>query len=206
MVQDFRKLNSILENEPYCGKSIDMLLSNIPCGDSYFIQTDFKLAYHQVPLDNTSKKFTAFTIPNVGSFELNSLALGISSSAASYYNTLEYIFGSLKQDGGFFTYNDDVLIWSRSPQDLIIKLYRFLELVEYHNMSLSAKKCSFGYKKVQILGIETDGHKFWLPDSRLKVISQLKPPRKKTLPSLIRFMNYFRRQIPNYARLCHRIL
>jgi len=51
-------------------------------------------------------------------------------------------------------------------------------------MSLSATKCSFGYKTVEILGIKTDGQTFWLPDSRLKAIPNLKPPTKKTLLSL----------------------
>jgi len=53
---------------------------------------------------------------------------------------MEYIFGNLMKDGGLLTYFDDCLIWEADPVDVRSKLERFLERVEYHGLSLSAKE------------------------------------------------------------------
>lgn len=200
-VQDFRRLNTILDDEPYSAEPIESLLEYIYAA-KYFVKLDFKLAFNQTPLTEESKKLTAFSVPGVGTYELNGLAMGIKSAPSHYANIMEYVFGNLKQKYGILTYYDDCLLYATSVEDLLLTFIKFMEAVQHHNMSLSAIKCSFGYQEIDILGVKTDGEKFFLPDNKIEILKKLKPPKDKaTLSSLVGTLNYLRKHVPRYSHL-----
>ncbi len=60
IVIDYRKLNSITVHEPFSMPSIDDILSQLP-KSTFLSKLDLLKGFHQVPMSETSKEFTAFT-------------------------------------------------------------------------------------------------------------------------------------------------
>lgn len=102
---------------------------------------DLKLAYLQCPISEKSKKYTAFQIPGIGTFEFQGIPIGLKTAPALFQYTMEYIFGELRERFPILSYFDDNLICGNSIEELAFILHHFLELVEKHGISLSAKKC-----------------------------------------------------------------
>ena len=205
-VWDFRKLNKILKDQPYDALPMESLLEKVH-GYKYFAVLDLKLAYMQCPLDSSSRQYTAFQVPGVGTFEFNGIPIGTKTAPALFQYIMEYIFGPLREKFPVLTYFDDNLCCANSIKDLIHILHEFLSLVDKHGISLSAKKCSFGYSKVKFLGYDFENGEITLPDSRLEKIRQLQPPKDyKTVQSVNGVFNQLRRFVPNYGNIAAPII
>ncbi|KAJ1524474.1 hypothetical protein ONE63_010970 [Megalurothrips usitatus] len=205
-VWDFRKLNKLLENQPYDALPMDALLEKVH-GYRYYAVLDLKLAYLQCPLDKQSRQFTAFQIPGLGTYEFQGIPIGTKTAPALFQCIMDYIFGELREKYPILTYFDDNLICANSIPELAKILKEFLSLVDKYGISLSALKCSFGYSKCKFLGYELQDGKISLPESRLKKIRQLQPPTDyKTLQSVCGFFNHLRRFVPHYSDIAAPIL
>lgn len=198
-VWDFRKLNKLLANEPYDALPMESLLEKAH-GYEYFGVLDLKLAYLQCPLDAASRKFTAFQIPGIGTFEFNGIPIGVKTAPALFQYIMDYIFSELRDKFPVISYFDDNLLCAHSVKELAYLLHCFLSLVDKHSISLSAKKCSFGYQQCKFLGYVLKDGQITQPDSRLQKIRDLQPPSDyKTVMSVCGVFNQLRRFVPNYA-------
>jgi len=198
-VWDFRKLNKLLRDQPYDALPMESLLEKAH-GFKFFAVIDLKLAYLQCPLQPESRRYTAFQVPGVGTFEFNGIPIGTKTAPALFQYTMEHIFGELREKYPVISYFDDNLLCANSIKDLAVILHDFLALVDRHGVSLSAKKCSFGYRKCKFLGLQLQDGKVTLPDSRLDKIRQLEqPPDFKTHQSVCGVFNNLRRFVPLYG-------
>ena len=101
-------------------------------------------------MTSDSKQLMAFSLPDIGTYELEGLAMGIKTAPSHFSYIMDYIFSSLKQEYGIFTYYDDVLMFAPTIDQLNVTLKNCWEKVEYNGMSLSMKKCQFGHQEVDI--------------------------------------------------------
>ena len=60
---DYRDLNKVTKKDAYPIPSMDYILDKI---GKYTSKIDLKMAYHQIPLNKSSKQYTAFSIPGSG--------------------------------------------------------------------------------------------------------------------------------------------
>ena len=98
-------------------------------GNTHFTTLDLVDAFHQCPLDEESRKYTAF-ITNSGCFEYNTMPMGLATSPNHYQFVVETILSGrvdrvhrhkTKQEGAvdsllgkcWYIYIDDVLVFSR---------------------------------------------------------------------------------------------
>ena len=54
---------------------------------------------------------------------------------------------------GGLVYLDDVIIFARSFEELLVNLDEVLKLIKEANLKLQPEKCIFGEKKVKYLGL-----------------------------------------------------
>ena len=109
---DFRKLNSHTVkdayNLPHVNDTIDTLIRS-----KYFSKLDLCSRYWQVEIDKADKYKAAFTVGNMGFFECNRMAFGLTNAPATFKRLMEFCMGvmNLKECLIFLA---DILIFSET--------------------------------------------------------------------------------------------
>ena len=115
---------------------------------SWFSVLDLKSAYHQVPIAENEKYFTAFEA--AGSlYQLKRVAFGLTNAVAAFQRVIRC--HDLKDT---FVYVDDVIIGGKTKSEHDNNLKLFLNMVKIYNITLNDDKCKFDQTKISVLGYE----------------------------------------------------
>ena len=76
---DFRKLNSRTVKDAYNLARVDGTIDTL-IGSKYFSKLDLRSGHWQVEVDEADKHKTAFTVGNMGFFECNRMAFGLTNA------------------------------------------------------------------------------------------------------------------------------
>ena len=82
-------------------------------GATYFTTLDLRAGYHHIPLDKPSIPKTAFNSP-FGKFEYVEVPFGLAQAPANFQ---ELMTGILKDLNFAIAYLDDIIIFSKIPQE-----------------------------------------------------------------------------------------
>lgn len=148
-VVDFRELNkTITRPNAHPLPKIDPMLWNVK-GGTIFSSIDVKDAYLQVPLSESSKKKTAFTVPGRGLFQYKRLPAGLKDAAGRWQKTIEEILG---HDPNILVYMDDILIFSSDWNHHKQLLRKVFQKLAEAGLTIKMSKCSFGLERITYLG------------------------------------------------------
>ena len=117
-------------------------------GASYFTTLDFCTGYHHIPLDNSSIPKRAFNSP-FGKYEYVKVPFRL-AQAPAYFQ--ELMTGILKDFSFAIAYLDDIIIFSKTPQEHLSHICMVFEKLKSANLSMKKRKCSFFSKEIQYLG------------------------------------------------------
>ena len=118
IVLDARYLNSRID-ESECNRPIEpfqLILTKI--NGKNFTTADMNSAYHQMPLDEQSRRLTQFVIGNQ-QYEFNRFFYGISIGPAAFSTFMSKIFRPLILKKNAITYLDDVFMQSQTNDDVL---------------------------------------------------------------------------------------
>ena len=117
---DFRKLNSRTVrdayNLPHVNDTIDTLI-----GSKYFSKLVLHSGYWQVKIDKADKYKTAFTVGNMGFYECNHMAFGLTNVPATFQRLMEHCIGEMNLKECLI-FLDDILIFSETFEEHISRL------------------------------------------------------------------------------------
>lgn len=157
--------------------------------------------YWQVEIREEDKHKTAFTVGNLGFYECNRMAFGLTNAPATFQRLMERTMGDLNLRECLI-FLDDILIFSENFEDHLERLERVFSKLKEHGLKLKASKCEFFKTSVRYLGhivsqsgVKTD------PDKLLALTSWPEPKNIKELRSFLGFTGYYRRFIKDYARI-----
>ena len=108
-------------------------------GATYFTTLDLRAGYHHIPLDKPSIPKTAFNSP-FGKFEYVKVPFGL-AQAPAYFQ--ELMTGILKDFPFAIAYLDDIIIFSKTPQEHLSHIQMVFEKLKSANLSMKKSKCSF---------------------------------------------------------------
>ena len=196
-VLDFRDINEKSFVDKYSAREVQDCLDEIGRERStIFTCLDLTCGFWQMPLEEKSRKCTAFTIPGKGSFEWNRVPMGLLGSPASFGRMMEFIMAGLQ----VITYQDDLLIHTKAHAEQIEQLQRVFNRLRANGLKLNAKKCEFGQKEVPYLGftLTEDGVK--PGKDKTQAIRECKPPRTvRQVREFTGLCNYFRASVKDFA-------
>ena len=115
---------------------------------TYFTTLDLRAGYHHIPLDKPSIPKTAFDSP-FGKFEYMKVPFGL-TQAPAYFQ--ELMTGILKDFPFTIAYLDDIIIFSKTPQEDLSHIRMVFKKLKLANLSMKKSKCSFFSKEIQYLG------------------------------------------------------
>ncbi|KAL0200060.1 hypothetical protein M9458_003247, partial [Cirrhinus mrigala] len=139
---DFRKLSAQSQFNTYPKPWVDDLLEKI--GRAKYITTlDLCKGHWQVPLEPTSRPYTAFRTP-VGLYQFTVLPFGLHGAPATFQRLMGRVLQGCEEWSA--AYLDDVVIHSNSWQEHLSHLRQTLKMITEAGLTLNVGKCDYlGY-------------------------------------------------------------
>ena len=147
LVIDYRALNKVTRKFTWPMPKVEDIFSKLNRA-TYFTTLDLRAGYHHIPLDKPSIPKTAFNSP-FGKFEYVKVPFGL-AQALAYFQ--ELMTGILKDFPFAIAYLDDIIIFSKTPQEHLSHIRMVFEKLKSVNLSMKKSKCSFFSKEIQYLG------------------------------------------------------
>lgn len=197
---DGRALNSVTKPDRYPLPRVDRIL-NMLRDAKYISSIDLRSAFWQIPLDETSKEKTGFSVPGRGMFQFTVMPFGLSCSAQTLQRLMDAIFGP-ELEPKVFCYLDDVIITSTSFEEHVELLKSVRDRLKEAKLTVNLSKCEFFKKSLKYLGFLVDGN--GLRTDPEKISTMLNYPRPRTVTEIKRFVgmcSWYRRFISHFSSL-----
>ena len=197
LVIDYRALNKVTRKFTWPMPKVEDIFSKLNRA-TYFTTLDLHAGYHHIPLDKPSIPKTAFNSP-FGKYEYIKVPFGL-AQAPAYFQ--ELMTGILNYFPFTIAYLDDIIIFSKTPQEHLSHICMVFEKLRTANLSMKKSKCNFFSKEIQYLGhiLSTTGIRP-LP-SKTHAIQHMNPP---TTPKQVRvflgLVGYYRKFIKGFAKI-----
>lgn len=198
MVIDFRKLNAVTIPHSYPIPLIDEIIDQMS-GARLFTTLDVEGAFHQIPMHESSKEYTAFSTA-FNKYHFNSSPFGLIGSPYTWLRAIHTILNDI-MGKGVLVYMDDIIVFSVNLEDHMNILRAVLQRLIRHNIKLKVNKSEFLKGEVAYLGhiLSKDGVK---ADHR-KIDCMKQFPQPTSVTETQRFLgmtNYYRRYVDQYAK------
>lgn len=200
MVCDFRKINEHIELDLFPTPHMETLFQYMQKA-RYFTSLDLLEAYHQIPISENSKQYTAFSTP-FGHYQYNTIPQGIKIGSQALARLTQTVFSDLLYDK-VLCFADDLVIFSETADQHIKDIQEVFNRLRSANLTVNPDKISLAKNGVKFLGFIIKNGKFFIDPERTKAIREYKPP--KTLKQLQRFLgmvSFFNRFLENFAAIC----
>ena len=147
LVIDYRVLNKVTRKFTWPMPKVKDIFSKLNRA-TYFTTLDLSAGYHHIPLDISSIPKTAF-ISTFGKYEYVKVPFRL-AQALAYFQ--ELMTGILKDFPFAIAYLDDIIIFSKTPQEHLSHICMVFEKLKSANLSMKKSKYSFFSKEIQYLG------------------------------------------------------
>jgi hypothetical protein len=150
MVIDYsRTINKFTELDAYPLPRLDDMAFNVSRYQVYSA-LDLKSAYHQIPIAESDKQYTAFEADG-GLYQFCRIPFGVTNGVAAFQRIMDQL---IAQHGlkGTFVYLDNITVCGDSQEDHDNNLERFYELVEEYGLTLNPDKSIVSVKQINMLG------------------------------------------------------
>jgi hypothetical protein len=194
---DYRLLNKQTIRNSFPLPRIDDLVDQL--GEArIFSSLDLTSGYWQCRLTESDRPKTAFRTP-FGLFQWRVAPMGLCNSPARFQSIMNRIFQPLLNKC-VTVYLDDILVYSRNPEEHALHLQQVFEILRAHQFVLKKSKCYFNLPEVNYLGHIVGREGVKVDPAKIKAVEKWPRPETVTqVRSFLGFVNYFRRFIDKYA-------
>ena len=197
---DLRKVNEQTEADKYALPRQDDIF-NALVNAIIFTVVDCNKGYHQLFLDEESRKLTAFTTEDAGLWEYLRVPFGLKNAPAFFQRVIDTILGKYRWDF-VLAYIDDIVIFSKSFSEHLTHLAKVLDALAEAGFTISEEKSHFGYSDINILGHKVSRLGLSTQDEKIKAIRDL--PFPETLAdawTIFGTLNYHRGFVKNFSKI-----
>lgn len=197
---DFRYLNSKSDPDAYPLPRISTILDRLR--EANFVSSiDLKDGYWQIPLEHSSRKYTAFTVPGRGLYQWCVMPFGLHSAPATFQRALDTVIG-VEMEPFAFAYLDDIIVIGRTMEEHLSNLKQVFRRLRDANLRINPEKCEFFKSETKYLGHVVSAQGIHTDPDKIAAIREL--PAPTTLKELRRFLgivSWYRRFVPEFATL-----
>ena len=164
---------------------------------------DLQAGYHHIPLDKPSILKTAFNSP-FGKYEYVKVPFGL-AQAPAYFQ--ELMTGILKDFSFTTAYLDDIIIFSKNPQEHLSHIGKVFEKLRSAKLSMKMSKCNFFSKEMQYLGHIMSATGIRPLPSKTHAIQHMQPPTvPKHVQAILGLVSYYRKFITGFAKIAKSLM
>ena len=180
---DFRRLNTLTVKDSHPLPHICETLESL-AGVAHYSTIDMNSGFWQVPMDEASKQYTAFTLGSMGLYECESMPFGLCNTPPTFQRLMLNCLGELK-----FTYCliylDDVIIFSQTEEEHLEQICVVFDQFREHGLKLKPSKCEVFKTKINYLAHHVSKRGVLPSKKNLEAIAQCPPPDTYTRLSLL---------------------
>lgn len=199
VVIDYRKLNNQVQDDKFPLPNIADIL-DILSGSMYYTKLDLYQGFYQAELDKESRSCTAFSTGK-NQFQMTRMPMGLKSSPNSFSRLMTIAMSGLNYER-CLCYQDDFIIYGKNLASHNRNLMDIFSRLRSVNLKLNPSKCYFLQKEILYLGhgVSRDGI---LPDpEKIEVLEQYpRPLSTDEVKRFVAFANYYRKYIPQFAKI-----
>jgi hypothetical protein len=167
-------------------------------GAKYISSIDLNSAFLQIPLEESSRIWTAFNFDGQ-TYQFTRVPFGFRNTLASFIRALQLVLGS-DSTGYVLNYVDDIVVYSYTYEDHIKHLDTVLVKLTTAGFTINIDKCDFCKQEIKFLGHVISDKQLKVDLERIAAILNYPAPRnQKQLRQLLGTCNYHHRFIINYA-------
>lgn len=195
---DFRKLNAVTERDSYPIPYVSHVLDKLR--DAHYLSSlDIKSAYWQVPVAETSRPYTAFTVPGRGLFQFRRMPFGLHNAPATWQRLIDNVLGP-DLEPHVFVYLDDVVVVTQTFEDHLRILDEVFRRLREAKLTVSFDKCQFCRPEMKYLGYVVDRNGLHVDPGKVKAMLELPVPKSVTeVRRIVGTFSWYRRFIPDFA-------
>lgn len=158
LVIDYRKLNSVTVSQSYPIPLVDEIIDQMK-GAKFFTVLDLHGAFHQIPLNEKCKQYTAFSTA-YEKYHFNSSPFGLVGSPFTWLRTISTVLKGIIGKN-VFVYMDDIIIHSETVLEHKQIIETVLKKLIENNLKLNIEKSEFFQSEVSYFGhiISAEGMK-----------------------------------------------
>ena len=171
-----------------------------------FTKFDIQSGYNNIRIKE-GDQWKATFITSKGLFEPTVMFFRLSNSPATFQRFMNDSFKDMIAEGWLIVYMDDMLITASDEKTNVKQTKRVLQRMKELNLHLKLKKCKFGVKEVDFLGLILQSGEITMDPTKLSGIAEWPTPTKvKDVQSFLGFTNYYRRFIGDYSNIAHPLI
>ena len=197
---DFRKLNSLTVKDSHPLPRICETLESL-AGAAHFSTFDMNSGFWQVPMDEESKQYTAFTLGSMGLYECESMPFGLCNAPPTFQRLMQNCLGKLNLTYCLI-YLDDVIVFSDTPEEHLRRMHVVFDRLHERGLKLKPSKCEVFKLEINYLAHHVS-QKGVLPSKRnLESIAQCPPLDTYTkVKSFMGLVGHYRHFIKGFAKI-----
>lgn len=198
---DYRMLNSCCDKIAHPLPKIAEVITNIAkSGCRFFAKIDLTQGFHQIPLAEADRIYTAFKTFQ-GVYEYLVMPMGIKGAPTYFQHVIQTIF----EDAQHFcqVYIDDLFVYAHNEKELLEKLEEVYKRLAAKGFTVNPKKTAIGLKQIDYLGytITQDGQMQVNETKRTELFDFPKPELHKQLKSFIGIATVFQDRLKGYSTI-----
>lgn len=199
MCIDYRGLNHITIPDSYPIPRVDDLLH--ATGPTPFMSTlDLKNGYWQLAVKPSDRDKTAFVCP-FGTFRFKRMPFGLKTAPSTFQRLMDKFRAGLP-NVTLLAYLDDLVVLSPTFQRHLEDLKLVFDRLRQFKLAANREKCAFVCSEIKYLGHRISKHGISPDPDKIAAIADLPAPRSvKHVLSFIQTGSWFRRFIPDYAKI-----
>jgi len=140
-----------------------------------FSKLDLKQGYHQLTLDEESRRVVTFSTP-WGNYRPRRLVFGAKSSQDLFDETMHKIFGGIQH---CLNQRDDILIGGRTIEEHDETLRKVLQQAKNFNITFNKQKCEFRTDKISFFGHGFTAEGLQPDPDKTKAVQECEKPKSK---------------------------
>ena len=197
---DFRKLNSLTVKDSHPLPCICETLESL-AGAAHYSTFDMNSGFWQVPMDEESKQYTAFTLGSMGLYECESMPFGLCNAPPTFQRLMQNCLGKLNLMYCLI-YLDDMIVFSKTPEEHLQRMCVVCDCLREHGLKLKPSKCDVFKSEINYLAHHVR-QKGVLPSKKnLESIAQCPPPDMYTkVKSFVGLVGHYRHFIKGFAKI-----
>ena len=197
---DYHGLNAITIKDKYPIPLITTLMEQVQ-ESTWFTKLDLKNGFNLIRVKAGDEWKTAFKT-RYGLYEYTVIPFGLTNAPSVFQR---YVNEVLKEyiDRGLVAYIDDILIYSKTEEELADLTKKVLRKLSDNSLCVNAKKCVFHAREVEFLGYTIGQNGVMMSENKVKHILKWEAPRSVyEVQQFLGFAHFYRRFVRGYSSIC----